>query len=79
MFSMPKFTLGGDSIELKAKLASLGMDEVFTERADLSGINEGRSLRIDSVAHQAVIEVSRVSLMTMRRPFPKILLTSFSG
>ncbi len=79
MLSMPKFTLGGDSIELKAKLVSLGMDEAFTERADFSGINEGRRLRIDSVVHQAVIDVSRVIRITITRQFPKILFFSFSG
>ncbi len=79
MLSMPKFTLGGDSIDLKPKLAALGMEEVFTERADFSGINEGRRLRIDSVVHQAVIEVSRVIRITKTRQFPKILFFSFSG
>ncbi len=59
MFGMPKFTLGGESIDLKDKLKALGMDEVFTNRADFSGMNGGKRLHIDSVMHQAVIEVSK--------------------
>ncbi len=58
MFHMPKFTLGGDSIDLKDHLRVLGMNEVFTDQADFSGITGKRNLFIDSVMHQAVIEVS---------------------
>ncbi len=58
MFHMPKFTLGGDSVDLKDHLRVLGMNEVFTDQADFSGITGKRNLFIDSVMHQAVIEVS---------------------
>ncbi len=57
-FHMPKFTLGGESIDLKEHLKALGLNEVFTKDADFSGLNEKRNLFIDSVMHQAVIEVS---------------------
>ncbi len=57
-FHMPKFTLGGKSIDLKEHLKALGLNEVFTNDADFSGINGERNLFIDSVMHQAVIEVS---------------------
>ncbi len=57
-FRMPKFTLGGESIDLKEHLSALGMNEVFTDQADFSGINGKRNLFIGSVMHQAVIEVS---------------------
>ncbi len=39
MFHMPKFTLGGASIDLKDHLRVLGMNEVFTNQADFSGVN----------------------------------------
>ncbi len=58
MFHMPKFTLGGDSIDLKDHLRVLGMNEVFTTQADFSGVTGKKNLFIDSVMHQAVIEVS---------------------
>ncbi len=34
MLYMPKFTLGGDSLDLKDHLRALGMIDVFTDRAD---------------------------------------------
>ncbi len=61
-FRMPKFTLGGESIDLEEHLRILGMNEVFTKDADFSGINGKRNLFIDSVMHQAVIEVSKSRL-----------------
>ncbi len=57
-FFLPKFILGGKSSELKEKLGHLGVNEVFTPHADLSGINGMRNLYINSVLHQAVIKVS---------------------
>ncbi len=62
MFYMPKFTLGGDSLDLKDHLRALGMNEVFTDRADFSGMTGERNFFIDSVMHQAVIEVSSAFL-----------------
>ncbi len=58
-FHMPKFTLGGESIDLKEHLKALGLNEVFIKDAAFSGINGERNLFIDSVMHQAVIEVSQ--------------------
>ncbi len=58
MFHMPKFTLGGDSIDLKEHLSVLGMNEVFTDQADFSGITGKKNLFIGGVMHQAVIEVN---------------------
>ncbi len=64
MFHMPKFTLGGDSIDLKDQLRVLGMNEVFTDQADFSGITGKRNLSIDSVLHQAVVEVCKAMIAT---------------
>ncbi len=62
MLYMPKFTLGGDSLDLKDHLRALGMNEVFTDRADFSGMTGERNFFIDSVMHQAVIEVGSAFL-----------------
>ncbi len=61
---MPKFTLSGESIDLKWHLKALGMNEVFTNQADFSGITGERILSIDSVMHQAVIEVDTAIICT---------------
>ncbi len=42
-FHMPKFTLGGDSIDLIDHLWVLGMNEVFNDQADFSGITGKRT------------------------------------
>lgn len=55
---MPKFTLGGESIQLKDALGDMGLQSIFDEcKADLSGITGDRSLTVSDVYHQAVIEV----------------------
>ncbi len=64
MFHMPKFTLGGDSIDLKGHLKALGMNEVFINLADFSGVTGESNLFIDSVMHQAVIEVDTAIICT---------------
>ncbi len=64
MFHMPKFTLGGKSIDLKDHLNVLGMNEVFTNLADFSGVTGEKKLLIDSVMHQAVIEVDIAIIYT---------------
>ncbi len=64
MFHMPKFTLGGESIDLKDHLRVLGMNEVFTNLADFSGVTGESNLFIDSVMHQAVIEVDIAIIFT---------------
>ncbi len=63
-FHMPKFTLGGDSIDLKDHLRVLGMNEVFASQADFSGVTGKKNLFIDSVMHQAVIEVCYAMIAT---------------
>ncbi|KAM7534552.1 hypothetical protein Aperf_G00000107518 [Anoplocephala perfoliata] len=58
VLSMPKFKLGGVSIDLKKPLIEMGLESVFMEsRADLSRITESERLYISSIFHQAVIEV----------------------
>ncbi len=40
------------------------MNEVFTDQADFSGITGKRNLSIDSVMHQAIIEVCNALIAT---------------
>lgn len=55
---MPKFTLGGESMSLKDALSDMGLRSIFSEStADLSGITGDKSLFVDNVYHQAVLEV----------------------
>ncbi len=60
IFHLPKFTLGGESVDLKDKLVDLGLREVFTPKANFSGLSGEGNLFINKVMHQAVIEVSCV-------------------
>lgn len=53
---MPRFKFSTD-VALNDTLSALGMPDAFNDRADFSGINGGRDLRIQSVIHKAIIEV----------------------
>lgn len=52
--TMPKFRITS-SISLKGPLVSLGMDRVFSDQADFSGIDGRKDLKIDNVVHSAFI------------------------
>jgi serpin B len=54
--TMPKFTIQGTTISLKAKLMSLGMVDAFTGAADFSGI-ASEPISLSDVLQQAYIEV----------------------
>jgi serpin B len=55
--TIPKFKIE-TSYSLKEKLSQLGMKEVFTSSADLSGIDGRKDLEVSEVIHKAVIEVN---------------------
>jgi len=55
--TIPKFKIEG-SYSLKDELSRLGMKEVFTRNADLSGIDGRKDLAVSAVIHKAVIEVN---------------------
>jgi len=55
--TIPKFKIES-SYELKEQLSDLGMKEVFTSEADLSGIDGKRDLQVSKVVHKAVVEVN---------------------
>jgi serpin B len=52
---MPKFAFGS-SFDLARTLATMGMRDVFSDGADLSGM-AGQPLKIDAVVHKARIAV----------------------
>lgn len=63
---MPKFILGGESIQLKEALSNMGLQSIFSEQtADLSGITGDKSLTVSDVHHQAIIEVGWILLLNV--------------
>ncbi|CAI2352569.1 unnamed protein product [Caenorhabditis sp. 36 PRJEB53466] len=62
------------AINLKEALAKFGLSEVFTERADLSGIGPG--LQLAAASHQALIEVDQVGTRAAAVTEAKLFFTS---
>ena len=56
---MPKFKMTQD-MKLKEVLESLGINEMFTGAADLSGMTGRRDLAVSKAIHKAFIEVSSI-------------------
>ncbi|MDR1397665.1 MAG: serpin family protein [Desulfarculales bacterium] len=56
--SLPAFKLDWGTASLKEPLAALGMRNVFSGRADFSGLSEAENLNLDDVLHKAVLEVN---------------------
>uniref|UniRef100_A0A8C6AEW3 Serpin domain-containing protein n=1 Tax=Monodon monoceros TaxID=40151 RepID=A0A8C6AEW3_MONMO len=54
---LPRFKLE-ESYELSTLLASLGMQELFSSKADLSGISGARGLSVSKVVHKSFVEVN---------------------
>jgi serpin B len=55
--TIPKFKIEAE-YELKEQLSKLGMRQVFTSAADLSGIDGKKDLEVSKVIHKAVVEVN---------------------
>jgi serpin B len=59
MLSLPKFKLTAQ-FSLKGTLQSMGMTLPFSDKADLSGIDNKRDLYISAVIHKAFVDVNEV-------------------
>ncbi|XP_061529255.1 serine protease inhibitor A3M-like [Phycodurus eques] len=53
---LPKFSIKTDNY-LEEVLIQMGMTHMFDDRADLSGISEGKKLLVSSVVHQAALDM----------------------
>jgi serpin B len=54
---LPRFKLD-EKLELADTLASMGMGDLFTDNADLSGLDGKKDLHVSEVLHRAVVEVN---------------------
>ncbi|XP_054577533.1 leukocyte elastase inhibitor-like [Eptesicus fuscus] len=54
---LPRFKLE-ESYNLNSHLASLGIEELFTTRADLSGMSRARDLFVSKIVHKSFVEVN---------------------
>lgn len=54
---MPKFKLE-ESYDLNSHLAHLGIEDLFSRKADLSGMSGTRDLFISKVVHKSFVEVN---------------------
>lgn len=59
VLSMPRFRAELPAHGMKAELASLGLESVFGDRADWSGMTKS-DLRLDDIHHAAMIEVDEL-------------------
>lgn len=56
--NLPKFSIASDYRLEEDVLPEMGIKEVFTEQADLSGITEAKKLSVSQVVHKAVLDVA---------------------
>lgn len=55
--SMPRLKIGGKAMTLKPSLQKLGVETVFTQAADLSGLSPANGLMLDDVYQSATVQV----------------------
>ena len=73
---LPKFKIEYGIKELNNSLASLGMEVIFSERADFSGISE--NLFINRVLHKAVLDVNEEGTEAAAVTVGEVMETSYS-
>ncbi|XP_020040956.2 alpha-1-antichymotrypsin [Castor canadensis] len=72
---LPKFSISSD-YDLEYILPQLGIKEVFTRQADLSGLMQDGKLMVSQVVHKAVIDVTEVGTEAAAATGVKVILTS---
>ncbi|XP_037840379.2 alpha-1-antichymotrypsin isoform X1 [Chlorocebus sabaeus] len=72
---LPKFSISRD-YDLEDVLLQLGIKEVFTSKADLSGITGARNIAVSQVVHKAVLDVSEEGTEASAATGVKITLLS---
>ncbi|NXQ88112.1 A1AT protein, partial [Nyctibius grandis] len=54
---LPKFSISG-SYDIKSLFEKMGVTEVFSDQADLSGVAESTLLKVSKAVHKAMVDVS---------------------
>ncbi|KAF6352379.1 serpin family A member 3 [Rhinolophus ferrumequinum] len=72
---LPKFSISSD-YNLEDTLPQLGMSEVFTTQADLSGVTGARNLAVTQVVHKTLIEVAETGTEAAAATGNKVTLMS---
>ncbi|KAG8449084.1 hypothetical protein GDO86_015946 [Hymenochirus boettgeri] len=55
--NLPKFSISSD-LKLKSILCDMGMSNIFSKKADFSGITNDEKLKVSKVVHKAVLDVN---------------------
>ncbi|NXF01467.1 A1AT antiproteinase, partial [Smithornis capensis] len=76
---LPKFSVSG-SYDVKSLFEKMGMTEVFSDRADLSGVAEKTLLKLSKAVHKAMVDVrengteaaavTQLEFAPLHQPFP---------
>ncbi|KAK5909930.1 hypothetical protein CesoFtcFv8_003816 [Champsocephalus esox] len=75
---IPKFSIK-TSYTLNDVLISMGMTDMFSDLADLSGISEGHKLAVSDVVHQATLDVDEAGATAAAATGIGITLMSFQS
>ncbi|XP_004837061.1 alpha-1-antichymotrypsin [Heterocephalus glaber] len=74
-FYLPKFSISGD-YQLESILPELGIREVFSPEADLSGVTGAQDLQVSQIFHKAVLDVAEKGTEAAAATGIKFILTS---
>ena len=78
ILSLPKFRIETE-LFLKDHLIRMGFGEMFSDKADFSGISERDSLKIEKIIHKTFIEIDEVKTEAAAVSKIEGVLTGYSG